>query len=307
MPKTYEPDSQFVERLEWQLASEFRRVGRLKPAAGKVAVPRRMAAAVLAAVVILTGVAVSKAADYIKDSWRKKIEVARAEMEVKLKTAHLQYAREMAAAAGTRVSAGLIHEEEYQALKLAADMAALGLERLLLNRDEVKVSGEAPRNELYAPVAGGRDFVSERLAVERKELGLILESVEKRMGRLGRLVETGMVQKSELDSVQEEIAVRKAMLDEIQARLDLRRRFVAGEVTAEEVEIKGRLAAAESRLTRAVEQVDSLKARLERLKSLEAAGLVHRTEVQEHQLALDAAQAELSLAALEKDVLEKVR
>ena len=79
MPKNLEPDSQFVNRLEWQLASEFRRTDRLKPAAGKVAVPRRWSPSALAAGVLLMGVAATKAADLIKDSWRKKIEVARLE------------------------------------------------------------------------------------------------------------------------------------------------------------------------------------------------------------------------------------
>ena len=86
MPKNFEPDSRFVDRLEWQLASEFRRKDRLKPAAGKVAVPRYVVALSLAAGVLLMGVAATKAADLIKDSWRKKIEVARLETEVKIKS-----------------------------------------------------------------------------------------------------------------------------------------------------------------------------------------------------------------------------
>ena len=57
MPKNFEPDSRFVDRLEWQLASEFRRKDRLKPAAGKVAVPRYVIALSLAAGVLLMGVA----------------------------------------------------------------------------------------------------------------------------------------------------------------------------------------------------------------------------------------------------------
>ena len=124
MTKTYEPDSQFVERLEWQLASEFRRTNRLKPSAGKVAVPRRMVVATLLVGVLLTGVAVIKAAEYIKDSWRKKIEVARVETEVKLRKARLEFTREEASTAKTRFSTGLIQEEEYQVTKLAVDKAA---------------------------------------------------------------------------------------------------------------------------------------------------------------------------------------
>ncbi len=74
MPKSFEPDGQFVDKLEWQLSSEFRRTSRLKPAAGRVAVPRWVVAFSLVAGVLLMGVAAIKASDSIKGAWRKKIE-----------------------------------------------------------------------------------------------------------------------------------------------------------------------------------------------------------------------------------------
>ncbi len=112
MTKTYEPDSRFVERLEWQLASEYRRTNRLKPSSGKVVVPRRMVAVALLVGVLTTGVAVIKAAEYIKDSWRKGIEIARVGTEVQLKKAHLESTREMAARAETRASIGAIRKRK---------------------------------------------------------------------------------------------------------------------------------------------------------------------------------------------------
>ena len=95
MPKNFEPDSQFLDKLEWQLSSEFRRMSRLKPAAGKVAVPRWVVAFSLVAGVLLMGVAAIKAADSIKGAWRKKIEIARLETDVKLKRAFLEFKKEL--------------------------------------------------------------------------------------------------------------------------------------------------------------------------------------------------------------------
>ena len=46
MSEIYEPEERFVERLEWQLSSEFRRKNRLRYPSGKIAVPRRMVAMV---------------------------------------------------------------------------------------------------------------------------------------------------------------------------------------------------------------------------------------------------------------------
>jgi multidrug resistance efflux pump len=307
MFKNVEPDRQFVDRLEWQLASEFRRAGRLRPAAGKVAVPRGVVAASLVAGVLLTGVAVSKAADSIRDAWRKKIEMARVETEFKLKGLQLASLQELAGQAAARVAIGLVHEEEYLALKLAADCAALDLKRSELNRQEVEASGEIARDELYAPIVDGRDFVSERLKLESEIHALNLGSLERRLVRVDDLVAKGLVQDEEFDQVRTELAFRKTLIDKVLERLDLRKRFVAGELNAQEVEINGRISAADEHLRQVRARVGSIQEQLERLRGLEARGLVSKTEVEQTRFALEAAKAELSLAALEKDVLEKVK
>ncbi|MDH5466582.1 MAG: hypothetical protein OEY25_04115 [Candidatus Aminicenantes bacterium] len=307
MSEIYEPDGQFLERLEWQLSSEYRRTNRLKPSSGKIAVPRRMVAITCMVGILMTGVAMIKAAEYIQDSWRKKIEIARAETEVKLKKAHLESTREMASRAEMRFSNGLVREEEYRVIQIAAKRAELDWNKSLLNLDEVKASGAAPRNELYAPEVGGRDFVSERLKIEIKEIELDLELFRSRVERLKQLVEKGLVQGDEFGLIQSEIAARKVTIDKIQKRLDLRKRFVAGEITAQEVEIKDRMTIAERNLHLAQSMVDSLSEQLKRLKTLETKGMISPLEIKQMQYALDAAQAELELATLEMDVLKKLK
>lgn len=307
MSEIYEPDNQFLERLEWQLSSEYRRASRLKSSAGKIAVPRRLVASACMVGVLMTGVAVIKAADYIKDSWRKKIEIARVETEVELKKVHLESIREMASEVKMRVANGLIREDEYKLINLAAENAELDFQRSLLNLDEVKMSGEIPRNELSAPLVGGRDFVSERLEMEKKAVELDLEQLRIHLGRFNQLVEQNLVRGDEMDQIQAEIANRKMMIDKIQKRLDLRVRFLTGEIAAKEVEIEDRITVAERNLQLAQSRVESLKEQLERLADLEAQGKISHMEVMQVQYALDAAQAELKLATLEMDVLEKLK
>jgi hypothetical protein len=308
MPKNIEPDSRFLDRLEWQLTSEFRRMSRLKPAAGKIAVPRWAVALGLAAGVLLTGVAAVKAADSIKDAWRKKIEIARLETDVKLKSAVLEFKKAAAAKAGTQISLGLISENDYLTMELAADRSTLDLERALIDLDEAKTSGETPRNELYAPAVDGRDFVSERLAIEKKGLELDLELRRGRLQeRLKRLVDIGVASPDELGEFQASIAVEEAGIVEIDQRLALRKRFLAGTITAGAVEIEDRMAAAERDLRRAQATVEPLKKRLDLLKTKESVGLVSNTEVQQARSDLEAAQAQLDLARLEKDILSKLK
>ncbi len=192
-------------------------------------------------------------------------------------------------------------------LKLGVEKAALDVDRSLLNLDEVKASGVAPRDELYAPVLGGRDFVSERLKIQIKDVERDLELLGSRLDRSKRLVELGVVSAGDLDLIQAEIAARKAMIDETRKRIDLRKRYVAGEVTAQEVEIGDRMAVAEKDLRQAQTRVDSLMKQLERSEAQEAVGMISPRETSQLRYALDAAQAELKLAALEVDVLGKVK
>jgi hypothetical protein len=302
-----EPDSRFLERLEWQLTSEFRRINRLKPSARKIAIPRGVVALALIIGGLTTGVAAIKAAEYVKDSWRKKIEIARAETEVNLKKAHLESVREMESRTRMQVSNGLIREEEYQAMKHAAVRAGLDLKKSLLNLDEVKISGEIPRNELFSPLVGGRDFVSERLEIEREEVERDRELLKGRLGRIEQLVEAHLAPADQLDNLQADMAAQKAMIDRIQKQLALRKRFLAGEITAREVEIQDRMAVAERNMRLAKSRVDTLEEQMKRLKALEAEGMISGTEIKGLQFALTAAQAELKLAGLEIEVLQKAR
>ncbi len=307
MNKMYEPDDRFMDRLEWQLSSEYRRADRLKPAIGKVAVPRRVVAIAVMVGVLMTGVAVTKAADYIKDSWRKKIEMARVETEVELKRVRLESIKEMASDIEMRVSSGLVREDEHQAVKLAIKNAELDLKRSLSNLEEVRMSGDIPRNELYAPLVGIRDFVSERMKIEIEEAEVVLENLGIHLDRVKRLVEEKAVRGDEMAQIQAEIANRKMMIQKIQERLDLRRRFLEGAVTAREVEIGDRMTGAERNLQLARSRTEVLKEELARMQGLEAQGSVTSMEVRQMEYALAAAEAQLKLAALEKDVLEKLK
>ena len=307
MSEIYEPDNQFLDRLEWQLSSEYRRTNRLKSPSRKITISRKAVAAVCMLSVLMTGVAVIKASEIIKDSWRKKIEIARVETEVELKKAHLESTREMASQVKIRVSNGLVRKEEYLVIKTASEQAELELEKSLLDLDEVKTSGKIPLNELYAPLVGGRDFVSERLTIEIKEIELDLELLVTHFERFQQLAEKNLVPREEADHLRTEIAARRVMITKIQKRLELRKEFVAGEISAQEVEIKGRITVAERKQHQAKSQVDTLQKQMARLKTLEAEGKISPMEITQMQYALDAAQAELKLATLELDVLKKIK
>jgi len=308
MLKNVEPDSQFVDRLEWQLTSEFRRRDRLKPAARKVAVPRSVVAISLAAGILLMGVAATKAADLIKDSWRKKIEVARLETEVKIKKTFMEFKQLRAGQAEEKYKLGLIEEDGVHGNRLAVGRAEFDLAKSLLDLEEAKISGEAPRDEIYAPLVGGRDFVSERLEIDKKILEADIALRRTRIERhLKARVDLGLIPKSELDGFQAALAVQEGGIGDIEKRLTLRQGFLSGEISAEEMEIQDRMTAAGKDLREARSTVDTMKARLDDLRAKEAAGLISEEEIRGTQMALDAARAQLSLAMEEIEILKTIR
>jgi outer membrane protein TolC len=308
MSSRFEPDAKFVDRLEWQLASEFRRRATLKPAPGRIAVPRSMAALGLAAGVLLMGVAATKAADLIKDSWRKKIEVARLETEVRIKTAFLELKKDRAAQAENRFSLGLVGEDEILAAKRGAERATADLEKSALELDEVKTSGQAPRDEIYAPLAGGRDFVGERLEIEKRVLQLDLDLNRTRTERaLRRRVELGVVPKSALSDFTASLAGQEAAIADIENRLALRRRFLSSEISAGELEIQVRLSAAQRELREAQSSIETIRPRLEEARAQAAAGLITVDEVKGMELGLSAAQAQADLALQAIEILKTIK
>ncbi len=307
MNKSFEPDGKFVERLGWQLSSEFRRADRLKPASGRIAVPRGIAAAALMIGIMTTGVTVIKAAEYIKDSWRKKIEVARAEKDFQVNEARLEFFRRSASRTAELAAKGLVGEDERLAGTAAADKAKLEMSRSIANLDEVKISGEAPRDELYAPKVGGRDFVAERLEIRRMEAELELQQLEGRTERCERLAKEAMISQGELKAAREQTAFFRDEISAIQKRLELRKSFLDGTLTAQEVEIQDRLSVAAGNLAAAKAKIESLRAELKRNKDLESRGLISGREASQLQFLLDAAEAEWELAVLENDVLIRLR
>jgi hypothetical protein len=307
MPETYEPDRQFVEKLEWQLASEFRRSRRLR-SAGKIAVPRQAIVLTVVAGVLLSGVAVTKAADLIKDSWRRKIELAKAETEVRLQKAAAEFKTGQAAKAEERASMGLITLEDSRAAKLIADRSALGLKKSELNLDEVRASGEPPRDDLSAPLVDGRDYVAERLEIDKRVLEL---SLDLRQGRIDRrfrtLAQLGLVGRSQMDDVLAATEAERAEVESLRSRIDIRKQFIEGRLSAKDVEIGDRLAIAERDERRARSRVDSLRKDLEDQRQLLAVGQVPEAVVQALQLGLNTAEEELALAGLEIEILKDIK
>lgn len=307
MNKSLEPDERFVEFLEWQLLSEHRRASRLRPAAGRIAVPRWAAAAALAFGFLTTGVTVIKASEMIKDGWRKKIEVARAQTEIRLAESRLDSARTEAARLGRQVALGLAPTDDGRQWEIFAREREIDVRRARANREEAEITGGPARDELYAPRAGGRDFVLERLKMDLESSALRSESIAVRAERVQRLEAVGLVSKEEGAALKREAEAETGRAEEIRGRIALRERFLQGKADALQVEVQGRLAEVALRLKSAQARVESYQEKLARLTRMSDLGLVPVSEVRTAQAGLEIAKAELAQAVLERDILSQVK
>jgi hypothetical protein len=262
---------------------------------------------VLAAVFLTTGVTVIKASEMIKDSWRKKIEVARAETDVRLAEFRLNSARAEAARLGRQVALGLAATDEGRQGDLFAREREIDVRRARANREEAEATGGPARDELYAPKAGGRDFVLERLKMDLEVADLRSESIALRAERLKRLEAVGLVSEAEGAALKREAAAQAERAKVIRGRIAQRERFLEGKADAMQVEVQGRLAEASARLKSAQAMVEAQQERLERLTRMSGLGLAPDSEVRTAQAGLEIEKAKMAQAALEIDILSKVK
>jgi hypothetical protein len=115
------------------------------------------------------------------------------------------------------------------------------------------------------------------------------------------------VPKSDLDSVLAWLSVDEAGIGDIDSRLALRRRFLAGEISAAELEIEDRMSAAEKDLREARSEIGIAKPGLEHLRAQEAAGVVPNGVVKAAELVLEKAQAKADLALQEIEILKAIK
>jgi len=303
MDNTHEPNKKFVDNLEWQLTSEYRRQSRFKqrPVRRRSFQLLRVSGLILCS--MLAGVVILKAAEQIKDSWKRDLEMARVETTIQVKEARFKMVNQVASFLKTRAAEGVVGQEELQYISFTAEQMKLELESAKLDFEEVQQTGQSPRNELFAPLVRGRDFVSQRLLVDKKYRNLELERVKLTLNRTHSLVKEGVVQKRELESHNKKTQELEKTITEIDERLNLRTDFLNGKLTPHEVDVKEKIVKAKTRLLQAKSAFQLLETNYKRMKTLVENGIVSDRELgMEYKLKIS--KAELRLAQIELDLLQ---
>ncbi len=302
MKNRHEPEAEFVERLEWQLRSELRR-GTLEEIGERRNVRAWLTRAALVLLSVLAGAAAVRAAQSYQDRWRAELALERAKTAVEVTDARRDVYREALADLRDEAGRGLVDQLTVAAMENEITRMELDAKRARLVLEEVELSGGSTRDELYAPLVGGRDFVLERLDLDRRGAEERVRWMQSWIDR----VESGAFDPAETESqllgAQAEIQQARLQLELVEDRIKLRNQFLKGETTAAQVALLESLADVERRLEENQQRLDQLRKEEDRLRR---AGVSAKSHEWKHlKLALFTVAAEIRLAESERQLLRR--
>lgn len=147
----------------------------------------------------------------------------------------LQLASEAHARAQREFTAGRLSRQSL--LEAAAEQrsAELMILRIDSELEEVRLTSAAPRDELWAPLVDGKDFVTQRLQVTAAAARERLSTLEAMLAEADRGARIGVVTVSGLVEVQRQEVQARAEFEFVAQRLRLREQFLKERLSPEEV------------------------------------------------------------------------
>ena len=301
------PDPEFIDGLEWQLQRELSRRTSFTPPRARRAHrgPRLAGLAALVVVSGLLGAAGLSTAQQAQESRRAEPMIQALE------------ARATAAATlhGLAVSSlgdveslherGFASNAEVRSAQLRVSEAETRASRFALDLEEARRSGRAPRDEPSAPLVAGRDFVSERLELDRRAAERVLAPLREQLEHETTLHEAGFVSGPELARARQAVTIAELHVRELSALLDARARYIVGDMSAAAVERAALRTRAAFQADRIAARLVDLRAAWERTNQLHERGFASAGELREARGRLAVLEIELEAARMELAALSE--
>jgi hypothetical protein len=218
------PRAEFRARLEAEVMREYRR-----NVLARTTTRRRawLRAAAIVFVSIGIGTTAGLASAQIAKSDERDSLLASARADAMLATMRRDLARAQADDVEKKVRLGI--EGEQAQLRANAELRVMEMQlgRVGLNIEEINASGHAPRDDLNAPVIGGRDFVKRRIEAEAAGVQQQLTASEANLALVERRVRAGAGTEIEGLTASVEVARLRAQMAMLVKKLELRAEFVA--------------------------------------------------------------------------------
>ncbi len=289
------PTPEFRAHLESEISRAWRRETRLGLERREPRRRRMRGAGLVAACLALgavSGIVSAQALDYVRrDSL---LDAARAELAIMSLRLNLTQAQLEDAA--RKVSIGALAAEALASAESERQAMEMRVMRTHLNIKEIELSSQPPRDELNAPLVGGRDFVTERIQLDLAVAQKQLRAAERALEAVDRRVRMGAVSELERGQAQLEVTRANAALATMAERLSLRREFIEKATPAEELARRLETAQLRQDVRVAQQSLDLAKARAANVDRQRAVGAATHLDTLRAQL--DVKEREIDLARL---------
>jgi hypothetical protein len=292
---------EFRAHLEWQIQSSMRRETRFGEPV-KTGQPRLRAAAMLVLAMAVGGIAVGASAE-LQDARERQAVLDGAQSELKLVRLRIELARADFEQARQRFEVGAVGRETLQAAERELRAQESALARLQLDIEEAQLSSAAPRNELQAPLVGGRDFVRERLMLELRAAQRQLTAAEQAMQQARQRVEVGTAPHATVLGAELEVAEARAQLKQLQGTIELREQAMRGEIKAEEVAAMQRRMELMLHRDRLRREIELGRKRIDDVRQQVATGVASQLDLKRAEVELLERETELQRVGRELDQL----
>jgi hypothetical protein len=228
------PTPEFRAQLESEISRAYRRETRLGGPDREPPRRRLRGVGLLAACLALgaaSGIVSAQARDFARrDSL---LDAARAELAIM--TLRLDLARVRVVEASRKASIGALDPDGVASAESELRSMEARAARVKLNIDEIGMGSQPPRDELNAPLVGGRDFVTERIRLDLADAQQQLELAERMLRLVARRVRVGSASELARSEAQLQVARASVALATLGERLSLRREFVEKGTPADEL------------------------------------------------------------------------
>lgn len=243
--------------------------------------------------------------DQVQEGKVQEVLLAQVEMEIQLAELQVEAVRGDLDDLQRQVAGGMVEDDALVPAQAALREAVTHLNRLQLDREEIRLAGREPQDMVSAPLVHGRDFVTERLDLDVQVVEEQIHLAERDLARVQQLQAAGMIRADEASyGAAARLQQVRLRLDGLQQRQQLRRRFLAGEVTAAEATSQALVIEADADLAVQAQGVDMAQHVLQALEARAAQGLVNESDLRQARLELMRRELARKLAELK---LEQIR
>lgn len=292
---TFPPTDEFREKLEWEVLRRYRRNARAhaRPRSGL----RFAKAAVIVIVSASIGATAGFASAQIRQSTARDSLLAAARAEAMLAKTRFDLAKVEADDVSVRVRTG---GEDQEALAAAIvemrDMEARW-NATALNVEEINASGQAPRDDLGAPLVAGRDYVKLRIGLQLSAVQAKLNAAEATQANAERRFRLGADDEAVVTNTRLKVIHVQGQLAVLAEQLRLRDEFLKR--GTQPSHLVQRLEAMQLRADASYGQAEltAARARLALVEKRRAAGVANEVDLLRAQLAVKELELEVQRLA----------